>query len=341
VRFSALGDVAMLVPVLHSVLKQNPKLNITFISRPMFAPLFNFSNRLTFIGVELDKKHKGLFGLKKLSNELIKNNKFDAIVDVHDVLRTQILRTFFKMKGVKAVVFDKGRKEKKELLKGTSFNPLKHSTNRYAETFEKLGLKSKIINETWIAKANAKKTEAILHKINLSKEDQLIGIAPFAKHKSKEWSLEKIDELIKTIGKNYPHKIVLFGGGDKERKHLEKLAKKHAHCVTVVGKLTFEEELSLIGNLKAMVSMDSANMHLAVVCSTPVISIWGPTHHYAGFGPLNNEHNIVEVSKEKLPCRPCTVYGKIKDKKAEKCAEKSMEMITVDMVLDKLIPLLK
>jgi ADP-heptose:LPS heptosyltransferase len=335
-----MGDVAMLVPVLYSVLKQNPRLNITLISRPLFAPLFLFSKRLTFIGVELDKKHKGLFGLKKLANDLVKNNEFDALIDVHDVLRTQVLRTFFKLKGIKTLVFDKGRKEKKKLVKGDFFKPLQHTTQRYLEPFSKLGLKTELLNEPFLSLKTSKKITKILSTLGLSKTDEIIGVAPFAKHNSKEWGIDNIENTIANISKNYNTKILLFGASGKEAKLLEKISKKHSNCLSVAGKISFEEELVLIAHLKVMLSMDSANMHLAVACSTPVVSLWGPTHHYTGFGPLYNEDNIVEISRDKLPCRPCSIYGKIDDKKAEKCAKKSMEMITVDMVLHKLKPFL-
>ncbi len=82
--------------------------------------------------------------------------------------------------------------------------------------------------------------------------------------------------------------------------------------------------------------MDSANMHLATLVGTPVISIWGPTHYFMGFSPLNNVDSIVEVSREILPCRPCSVYGKINTKKQENCAFLSMDKISVGQVINKL-----
>ena len=48
-RFSALGDVAMTVPVIRCLYKSHPNLKITFVSRPYFEPLFaefeNFKKR--------------------------------------------------------------------------------------------------------------------------------------------------------------------------------------------------------------------------------------------------------------------------------------------------------
>ena len=59
--------------------------------------------------------------------------------------------------------------------------------------------------------------------------------------------------------------------------------------------------------IDVMVSMDSANMHLASLVGTTVVSVWGATHPYAGFMGWNQkEENAVQVT---LPCRPCSIFG--------------------------------
>ena len=74
-------------------------------------------------------------------------------------------------------------------------------------------------------------------------------------------------------------------------------------------------------------------MHLASLTSTPVVSVWGPTHPFLGFGPLFNDHLIVQLND--LPCRPCSVYGKVNSNNLD-CAKKSMTGISSEMVIDKL-----
>ncbi len=93
--------------------------------------------------------------------------------------------------------------------------------------------------------------------------------------------------------------------------------------------------MNLINEFDVFISMDSANMHLGCLTSTSVISIWGPTHYYLGFGPLFNEKNIVQISDKKMKCRPCSIYGKIRNKDVE-CSKKSMENITPNMVIKKM-----
>jgi ADP-heptose:LPS heptosyltransferase len=93
--------------------------------------------------------------------------------------------------------------------------------------------------------------------------------------------------------------------------------------------------MKLINELCVFITMDSANMHLSSLTNTQVISIWGPTHPYIGFGPLFNDENIIQIDTNELPCRPCSVYGKIKSKD-ENCAKLSMEKISAEMVINQM-----
>ena len=68
------------------------------------------------------------------------------------------------------------------------------------------------------------------------------------------------------------------------------------------------QELILMSHLDVMLSMDSANIHLASLTATPVVSVWGATHPYAGFVGWNQpQENIIQAD---LDCRPCSIYGK-------------------------------
>ena len=337
IRFSAMGDVALSAPVISSVLEQHPTLEIVFLSRQLFKPFFQEHERLTFIGADLKGKHKGVFGLKKLQNELLKEHKFDAVVDLHDVLRTKILRFYFKARGIRCHSINKGRGEKKGLINGSiPFKQLKHTTQRYLDVFEKENVPSTLNSGPWVSPVTSDPIDTFF-KINncASKNNSWIGIAPFAAHKSKEWPIEKMKNVISqliSVGKT----VFLFGGGQEEIKKLEGIKKAFPKSILVAGQLKLDEELSLIAKLDLMVAMDSSNMHLSTIVGTKVVSIWGATHHYLGFGPLNNENNIIETSRETLPCRPCSIYGKLKSKKHEMCAQKAMELISEEMVLTKI-----
>ena len=95
-------------------------------------------------------------------------------------------------------------------------------------------------------------------------------------------------------------------------------------------------ELALMGQLDAMLSMDSANMHLASLVGTRVVSIWGGTHPYAGFlGWNQKESDCIQLD---LPCRPCSVYG---NKRCLRGDYMCMNGITPEYILQKISPYLK
>lgn len=303
-RFSALGDVAMTVPVIKLVLQQHQHLQITFVSTAFVQPLFKDIERLNFYVAELKGMHKGLKGLYRLHNELNRQFSFDSIADLHDVLRTKVLRTFFSLSQKKIAVIHKGRREKKELtrIKNKKLHPLKSTFERYADVFKKLDLPIHL-NASLIVKEAHFLPQFILLK---NEGYRLIGVAPFAKHAEKMYPLEKMKEVLLLLNKEEKAKIFLFGGREEES-ILDDWASGFQNVESLAGKMSFTDELYHIAQLDVMISMDSANMHLASLFGIPVVSVWGSTHLSAGFyGWQQSPGNAVQVD---LYCRPCSVFG--------------------------------
>ncbi len=305
-RFSAMGDVAMTVPVIRLLLKQHPGLQVTFVSNGFLRPLFSGIDRLAFYPADLKGKHNGLKGLFRLYKELRREYSFDAVADLHNVLRTQVIRKFFSFSSLPVTVVDKGRREKKALTRKNNkvMQQLPSTFSRYAAVFDKLGLPVDLTDS--------------LKPLHFSLPDgtplsqwkkegyKMVGIAPFASYAEKTYPAEKMKEVINSLMKNKV-KVVLFGGGKEEINQLGQWEKELPGVINMAGKISFEEELHYISQLDAMVSMDSANMHLASMYGVPVVSVWGATHPYAGFyGWRQASGNAAQLN---LPCRPCSVFG--------------------------------
>ncbi|WP_179413564.1 glycosyltransferase family 9 protein [Mucilaginibacter sp. E4BP6] len=304
-RFSSMGDVAMTVPVLKALLDQNPGIEITYVSRPQFAGFFNNIPRLTYFRANLDKEFKGFGGIIKLYNQLKKQQNFAGFADLHGSLRTKVLRRLFRLSGVPYSYINKGREEKKLLTRFPNkiLKPLKRTTERYADVFRELGFSLTLSYE--LVKEPKDLTEDIT-KITGNKTNTWIGISPFAKHTGKIFPLEKMEDVISELTKQAVT-VFLFGGSDSELAICNEWALRYSNVVSVVRKLNIEQELALISQLDVMLSMDSAGMHMASLVGTPVVSIWGATHHFAGFlGYGQSEDDIVA---DNIECRPCSVYG--------------------------------
>lgn len=310
-RFSAIGDVTLLLPILKGALNTNPDIEIYFVSRPFFAPIFNNIARLHFVGVDIKKEYNGLGGLFRLQQKLMQEINPDIILDFHQVLRTQILNCFFKTLHFKKVYcINKGRTEKKTIVKTKQFKTIPSTVDRYAEVVTKAGLFIELPEAPLIKVEDPTELFQKLSTGDDLKQFRLIGVAPFSAHQQKEWGLANFAKLIEMFEEVGGIKTLLFGGGKHEIQQLEQLASSFKHCIVVGHKLNFNEEIKLLPHLSLMISMDSANMHFGSVAGVPVISIWGATHPALGFKPYKqDEKNIIQYSGNEINCRPCSVYG--------------------------------
>ncbi len=326
-----MGDVILLVQAVRNLLDNNPNATITVVTRPAFQVFFGKDDRLHFHDVALHSKHKGIIGLHKLYKEL-KEKDFDYFLDMHDVLRSQVVRSFFKIFRTKVFVIDKDRKTKEAIVsKKLPLTKQKHSIERYQDVINKTGLKT------------AHHYRFILNRKQLNKSEQIttIGIAPFAAHKSKEWGEINFESLLSTLSARRNTEILLFGGGDREIAILEKWENQFEQVKSVAGKYKLAEELDLMSTCNCFIAMDSGNMHMASLVGVPTISLWFSTHPNLGFSPWGNAAYCIQPSEKDAPCRPVSVYGKIKTAKQKECVDKSRALITPEIVLKKIKEILK
>ncbi len=326
-----MGDVAMTVPVILGIINKYPGVKITVLTKPFTAPFFAGIPNVRVYNADVKGKHKGVLGLWKLYKEL-KPLHIDAVADIHNVLRSTILKQYFKLSSIPFIQIDKGRVAKKELVnpQRSSFIPLKTTFERYAEVFGKLGYP--------IAKSEMETLQkrAIPENVSYLKDNKarpLIGIAPFAAFSGKMYPHELMEEVLFSLNSSNNYQIVLFGGGEKEIEVLSKWDAQFNNCHNAAGKLSFSDELSLISNLQLMLAMDSGNAHLAAMFGVPTVTIWGVTHPYAGFSPFNQpEHFALLSDRKKYPAIPTSIYGN----KYPDGYDKSMETIRPETIVQKI-----
>jgi ADP-heptose:LPS heptosyltransferase len=327
-----MGDVAMMVPVIRAFVRQNLGVKITVVSRPFFKPFFNGIPNVDFFSVDVKVRHKGFFGLLRLYSDLKKLN-IDAVADLHNVLRSQVVRILFAISGKKVAFTDKGRAEKKALTRAKNkiFEPLKSIVERHVDTFSELGFTIDLSNPSFPEKAVLSKE--IIQLSGEKNNDKWIGIAPFAQYESKVYPIDLMQKVIDDLASNTKYKIFLFGGGKKEIEILNSLENGKLNIVNVAGELKLEQELQLISNLDVMLSMDSGNSHISAMLGVKVVTLWGATHPFAGFAPFNQPlENCITADREKHPLLPTSVYG---NKKVEGY-EDVMRTIKVESILKKL-----
>lgn len=307
VRFSSLGDVALCLPALRAVLDAQPDWRITLITRPRFAPLFHFQERLSVMEADVDVVYRGPQGMLQLARDTEKKfGRVDAFVDLHDNLRTALLRLYFRTKGRIVTKYDKGRKEKKALLGKLKEEPmLPHTTNRYLQAFISLlngslpplpsGPLFRISEEDLLL------SEKFIQSLKPNKG--VVGIAPFAQYALKSLPEEEVRRYARQLIKE-GFQVLWFGGGIVEKRKLDGWLEDG--MINLAGRFPISLELALMRHLAWMLAMDSGNMHLAALSGTKLKTVWGPTHPALGFGPYNQPEAVIQLA---LACRPCSVFG--------------------------------
>ncbi|MGV6845667.1 MAG: glycosyltransferase family 9 protein [Lutibacter sp.] len=322
----------MTVPVIRAFINQNPNVKITVLSKPFLAPLFSNINNVDFFAADVKGKHKGFIGILKLFLTLKKLN-FTEVADLHNVLRSIVLRNLFKLSFTKVKYIDKGRREKKELtrLENKIFKPLKLTVERYADVFRKLGFQVNLKNPKFPEKIALTKKIITITGI---KNNIWVGIAPFAQYQTKMYPLPLMEKVIEQLNNQKNIRIYLFGGGQNEVNILNKLSEKYEHVISIAGKFNLNEELAIIRNLNLMLSMDSGNAHFAAMQGVKTLTLWGATHPYAGFRPFNQPIDFcLTPNRKNFPKLPTSVYG---NKKVEGY-ESVMETIKPNFIVSKIL----
>lgn len=313
-RFSAIGDVAMTIPVIYAAAESYPHIRFVLVTRSRLASLFvNAPKNLTVDGIDIDsEEYKGVFGLKRLSENLLKKYCFDTYIDLHRVLRTQIISFFLKLRGVKVFIINKGHSEKHSITRNRNkqLRRLPSQFTRYSDVFSAAGLPVDVSSFKGIFPGRSSAPASLFASVCPPKPDgcRWIAIAPFAAHTGKIYPPQLMKKVIEGLVGLSSVKIFLFGGGEHEQHILERWADELPGVISLAGKrLGFPAELALLNHCDVAVTMDSANMHLAALAGIPVITIWGATHPYTGFaGWKTDEKNYIQLP---MPCRPCSTFG--------------------------------
>lgn len=341
IRLSAMGDVALMAPVLNALVKQYPQVSVTLLTLEKWTPIFAHIPGLKLHFAHPKTTHRGLGGLWKLSREIAALRP-SAIADLHHVLRSKIIRFFLKPLQLQTAVLDKGRAEKKALtaFPNKTFRPLTHTTLRYAAVFESLGYPLLLAEEALLPKpATPQLTLPQLTTPQPDPKTKCIGVAPFAAHIGKQYPLQKMKEALRIFMAEQKNKyqLVFFGGGPVEQPLIKQLCQdfpKSTHALD----LSFEQELSLIAHLDLMLAMDSGNAHLAAMYGVPTLTLWGNTHPYAGFYPfLQDPNNALLADRNLYPGLPTSVFGN----KVPKGYEKVMDTIAPVAVAEKMAAILE
>jgi ADP-heptose:LPS heptosyltransferase len=304
-RLSALGDVAMTIPVLYPVCRDNPDTQFIMLTKKWPASMFHDRpDNLSVVGIET-KEHKGLLGLMKLAGKLQREYDIDSVADLHNVLRSRIISLYMKLHGVPVARLDKERSRRRTLVKHCSKEPVTPTIDRYRNVFEQLELKC----ESRFTRLYHGKSLPESPLVPAKEPGQRwIAVSPFSAHDGKVYPIELMEQVVHLLSQHENYQIFLMGGGKAEKIALRKIVRNNKRVISMAEiKHGFLDEYALLGQCDVMLTMDSANMHLASLMGLKSVTIWGATAPCCGFQGYGQDgsHDI----QLDLDCRPCSIYG--------------------------------
>jgi len=318
IRFSALGDVAMTIPMIRAFNRAFPDVELSMLSKAFPLTIFSFESGLNTIAFD-PQKYRGLFGLWQLSKLIVAEGITD-VADLHFSLRSRILCFFLRWRGLNISQRTKQRRLRRQWTrKGPKPKELLDTqVQAYLKTIARLGflLEEKVLLD-----------EIVRNRV--SAEFQKVGIAPFAAHKHKTYPIGLTAELLKQLSTKY--RTVLFGANGIESQQFDQWVSDgiaHENAAT----RSFEMQIQEIQSLGVMISMDSANGHIAANYGVPVITIWGATAPSCGFSVLAQpDENQFLPDPEKYPFLPSSIFGK----RTFKGYESAMASIDPQVILER------
>lgn len=313
-RLSALGDVAMTIPAIYSCARTWSDVTFHVVTSAFCAQLFiEAPKNIVLHSVE---KPVTTWHVLKMLNSL----QIDAVADLHNVLRSWVVGTWFRLKGKQVRMLDKYRGERKAILNERKATQ-RPFTLRYFDVFEQLGLPCEPVFNTLFD------TLPPLPIEQAKDNERWIGIAPFARYENKTYPLELMHQVAQSLAEESATRVFLFGSRGEQAQELKEWEKLSARIHSVAGRFTLQQELALMAHLNVMVSMDSANQHMASLVGTRVVSVWGSTTPACGF--MGWRQQPADAVCMNLPCQPCSIGGSKSCKRGDLHCMKMLDPSTI------------
>jgi ADP-heptose:LPS heptosyltransferase len=289
IRFSSMGDIIYTTPVVRCIKKQVPNAEVHFLTKPAFQYIYNNNPYL-------DK----LLLLKATLAETIadiKAEKYDCIIDLHNNLRTAIIKLRV---GVKSSTFKKYTIRKWLSLRfNLKLVPNTHIVDRYLKAVEFLGISNdgKPI-DYYVGK----------HQLNTllpaSHQNGFVAFIIGATHFTKRLPNYKVINICRDL--NYP--VVLLGGKDVKANGDEIAAALGDNIYNTCGATSLDESVFLVSKAQSVIGFDTGLTHIAEAFGRPIVSIWGGTvPDLLGVQPYMVKD--VLVAGTDVGCRPCSKFG--------------------------------
>ena len=312
IRFSSLGDLVLLTPLLKAVREGLPRSEIHLACKEQYAEIFKEDRNVDQV---FTIRSSGAADMIRLIWRLRKE-RYDTIIDAHNVPRSNLLYRVLRARRKVQLRKDQVKKTLLIKKKRNLFDDVTYQTARYLDLAARLGIPvPEAVTALTIPREAAEKAEAIIAGLD---GRELIAIAPGARWETKRWPLELYRELASELAES-GHGVILLGSAEDVESADALTGHGESSILNLAGTCSILETAAIIKRCGVLVTNDSAPLHIAEAVGTPVVAIFGPTVKEFGYFPHLPESRALEVA---LDCRPCSRNG------SRPCPPRTKECLT-------------
>ncbi|MFV0467350.1 MAG: glycosyltransferase family 9 protein [Dysgonomonas sp.] len=314
IRYHRIGDALITLPLIYSLAKKYENDTFTVISNGRFDVFFDQMPKNVHFVPMIVKSQRGIFrGLEYGWHKTLLKHKINRLLKSIDKI------AFFQLDSFERMILDKAKKNgilapRPDYSLIVSEERLK---NKCTDGLTILDLHKKVLENIGYvnlkpqfdaSKIRQRDISQIAEMLNIDLSEKILAIAPFSKEEPKIYPLDKMEEVIRYLYMEKPEmQIIILGAGPREETVVNNWLSKYPRVVSLVDKIPFADEISLISRCTCVLTMDSANLHIARILSVPTVSLWGATIPENGYVPLIDTDDTRIVKR--IDCQPCSLFG--------------------------------
>lgn len=340
VKQSSLGDIVHTLPLAHALKRCYPECHIGWIAEKGLAPLVARDPAVDAVypvhipstsepeagrGVYWQALAATLSALRQLRARF-RAHPYDVILDLHASFRSGLLglmnpggtrfgfadarelNTLFQHQ----LIHNEAGVEHamdKNLLFGAPFACLPDPSDFYL-----------CANED-----DQARVRTFLQEEGIGESGRLVYVNATARWQSKFWLASRWAELAGLLQANKVQPV--FGGSPDDLPYIHEITSHMPKpAVVAAGRLSLTESVALLQRANAYAGLDTGPMHMAALCGTPVVALFGPTHPER-VGPYGKGHTVIQA--DQVACLCC--------RKRTCEAPRCMEGITVAVVYEQVM----
>lgn len=324
---SFLGDVILTTPLLGALRKILRPGRLSVVVRPEAIPLV--AHHPCVDGVVVDDKRgedRGITGLGRIAHRL-RRERIDVVVAPHRSARTALVlalagiphRVGFAECPAAPLYHTRVRRHRS-----------RHDVERNLGLVLAFGEPPRAYVEAPCLVPGAQAEErarSLLASLGIDDRRPLYGVCPGSVWPTKRWHVDGYAAVARALRARGDATVLLLGGAE-DRPIADAIQRSTGDAaIDLVGRTDLGTFVAVVARLRAMISNDSAPMHVAAACSVPVIVVFCATTPAQGYGPYGTEAEVVQAD---LECRPCGRHG---GRRCPRGTEDCMRLVDADDVL--------